>query len=87
MDKVLFEKIYTAAAGIVVSLITGVVMRKGWKMVTGAAPPNMDDPGVPTKKALAWFALSTLGAGLATLLVRRSAARFAIASVEARAAS
>jgi hypothetical protein len=77
VDKVIVEKIYTAAAGMVVSLVAGFILRRSWRLVTGSEPPSLTDPEVPAKRALTWFILSTVGAGVATLLSRRGAAKFA----------
>jgi hypothetical protein len=73
MDKVIVEKIYTAVAGTIVSLLAGFVLRRAWKLVMGHEPPDVYDPEVPTKQAITWFALSTIGAGVATLVSKRGA--------------
>jgi hypothetical protein len=82
VDKVIAEKIYTAVAGMVVSLVAGVVLRRAWRLVTGSEPPNLADPEVPAKRALTWFLLSTLGAGVATILSKRGALKFATGVLE-----
>jgi hypothetical protein len=89
MDKVIFEKIYTAVAGIVVSLVVGYAVRKVWTAATGSEPPTIDDPDVPTKRALSWFVISTVTLGVASHLTKRAATRVAeygIKRAEAKAA-
>ena len=45
-----------------------------WQAVTGDAPPDPNDPGVPLRRALTWAVASGIGIGLAQLLVNRIAA-------------
>ena len=73
MDKVIVERIYTAVAGAIVSFAVGFILRRAWKLISGHEPPNVYDPEVPAKQAMTWFALSTVGAGLATLASKRGA--------------
>jgi len=73
MDQLIVKRIYTSAAGAVVSVVAGFLLRRAWKLVVGAEPPDVYDPDVPARQAVTWFALSTVGAGVAVLLSKRGA--------------
>ncbi|MDR1512558.1 MAG: DUF4235 domain-containing protein [Propionibacteriaceae bacterium] len=67
----LSRRIYTTVLGAVVSAIAAHVLRKAWKLVTGAEPPNLKDTDSPPAKALVWLAVSAVGTGAASLAVSR----------------
>jgi len=73
MDQIIVKRIYTSAAGAIVSVAAGFLLRRAWKLIVGHEPPDIYDPDVPAKQAVAWFALSTVGAGVAVLLSKRGA--------------
>ncbi|MDR0960820.1 MAG: DUF4235 domain-containing protein [Propionibacteriaceae bacterium] len=71
MDKAIVDKIYSVAAGAVVTFATGFALKKIWKVSTGDEPPNPEDPEVPIGAALAWFLASGVGIGLAQMMTSR----------------
>ncbi|MCL2736684.1 MAG: DUF4235 domain-containing protein [Propionibacteriaceae bacterium] len=75
MDKVIVEKVYTALMSAAVTFAAGFVLKKAWKLTTGAEPPDPEDPSVPTHRAVIWFLASGVGVGMAQLFFHRAAAK------------
>ena len=75
MNKAIVERLVTAVASAGVTFLAGLVLRRTWKLTTGAEPPAPEDPAVPAGKAVAWFIASGVGVGLVQLFVARYVAR------------
>jgi len=71
MDKVIIEKIYTTLMSAALTFLLGFAIKKVWIQVTGAEPPDPEDPEVPARQAITWFIASGIGVGLAQLIVSR----------------
>ncbi len=69
-DKVL-EKAYPAIIGAVTTMVAQFLVRKMWQIATGNTPPDPHDPDVPTREAITWFVASSIGIGVAQLMVGR----------------
>ena len=69
-DKVL-EKAYPAIIGAVTTMVAQFLVRKMWQIATGNTPPDPNDPDVPTREAITWFVASSIGIGVAQLMVGR----------------
>jgi len=68
-------KIYAGVVGLVVTMVTQKALKAGWKVVTGAEPPQPADPKTPAGAAAVWALASGLGLGATQLLTRRLIAR------------
>ena len=73
-DKIL-EKAYPAIVGALTTLVAQFLVRKMWKVATGDTPPDPHDPDVPTREAVTWFVASSIGVGVAQILMGRFANR------------
>jgi hypothetical protein len=73
-DKIL-EKAYPAIVGALTTLVAQFLVRKLWKVATGDTPPDPHDPDVPTREAVTWFVASSIGVGVAQMLMGRFANR------------
>jgi hypothetical protein len=73
-DKIL-EKAYPAIVGALTTFIAQFVVRKLWQVATGDTPPDPHDPDVPTREAITWFVASSIGVGVAQMLMGRFANR------------
>ncbi|MBI4901387.1 MAG: DUF4235 domain-containing protein [Actinobacteria bacterium] len=73
-DKIL-EKAYPALVGALTTLVAQFLVRKLWKVATGDTPPDPHDPDVPTREAVTWFVASSIGVGVAQMLMGRFANR------------
>lgn len=73
-DKIL-EKAYPAIVGALTTLVAQFLVRKMWKVATGDTPPDPHDPDVPTREAVTWFVASSIGVGVAQILMGRFASR------------
>jgi len=71
MDKAIIEKVYTMVVSISLTFLLGFILKKVWVKVTGAEPPDPEDPEVPARQAITWFVASGVGVGLAQLIVSR----------------
>jgi Protein of unknown function (DUF4235) len=73
-DKIL-EKAYPAIVGALTTFVAQFVVRKLWQVATGDTPPDPHDPDVPTREAITWFVASSIGVGVAQMLMSRFASR------------
>ena len=73
-DKIL-EKAYPAIGGALTTFVAQFVVRKLWQVATGDTPPDPHDPDVPTREAITWFVASSIGVGVAQMLMARFASR------------
>ncbi|HET7724885.1 MAG TPA: DUF4235 domain-containing protein [Propionibacteriaceae bacterium] len=73
-DKIL-EKAYPAIVGALTTFVAQFLVRKLWKVATGNTPPDPHDPDVPTREAVTWFVASSIGVGVAQMLMGRFANR------------
>ena len=73
-DKIL-EKAYPAIVGALTTFVAQFVVRKLWQVATGDTPPDPHDPDVPTREAITWFVASSIGVGVAQMLMGRFANR------------
>ena len=73
-DKIL-EKAYPAIVGALTTFVAQFVVRKLWQVATGDTPPDPYDPDVPTREAITWFVASSIGVGVAQMLMGRFANR------------
>jgi hypothetical protein len=73
-DKIL-EKAYPVIIGALTTFIAQFVVRKMWQVATGDAPPDPHDPDVPAREAVTWFVASSIGVGVAQLVMGRFANR------------
>ncbi|HSN12353.1 MAG TPA: DUF4235 domain-containing protein [Propionibacteriaceae bacterium] len=71
-DKIL-EKAYPAIVGALTTFVAQFLVRKLWKVATGNTPPDPHDPDVPTREAVTWFVASSIGVGVAQILMGRFA--------------
>jgi hypothetical protein len=71
MDKFLTERIYTAVAGVIASVLAGAIVKRLWRLATGGEPPDPQDPKVSGRAAVGWFLLSSIGVGIAQLAMTR----------------
>ncbi|MDO5286068.1 MAG: DUF4235 domain-containing protein [Actinomycetia bacterium] len=75
MDNKVLEKTYPMVLGALTTLIAQFVVRRMWQVATGSTPPDPNDPEVPVREAVTWFVASSLGVGVAQLLVGRYSTR------------
>ncbi|MBN9103908.1 MAG: DUF4235 domain-containing protein [Propionibacteriaceae bacterium] len=73
-SKKLLWNLYAGGIGAITTVVAAKVVNGVWQAVTGDAPPDPNDPGVPLRRALTWAVASGIGIGLAQLLVNRIAA-------------
>ena len=75
MNGKIIERFYPALAGALTTLVAQALLKKMWQVATGEAPPDPTDPDVPTRDAVTWFVASSLGVGVAQLLMGRFTSR------------
>ena len=73
-SKKLLWNLYAGGIGAITTVVAAKVVNGVGQAVTGDAPPDPNDPGVPLRRALTWAVASGIGIGLAQLLVNRIAA-------------
>jgi hypothetical protein len=71
MEKLLTERIYSTVAGLLAGLLAGFVTKRIWRLATGGEPPDPHDPEVSGRSALGWFLVSSIGVGVAQLVMTR----------------
>ncbi|WP_203566565.1 DUF4235 domain-containing protein [Aestuariimicrobium ganziense] len=71
----LLNKVYAAAIGGVVTLVTQKILAQAWKLATGEEPPEPTNPEVPATTAFVWAMASGVGVGAAQLAIKRMNAR------------
>ncbi len=75
MDNKIIEKAYPMIIGAITTFIAQFFVKKVWEVATGDTPPDPNDPNVPAQQAVTWFVASSIGVGVAQLLVGRYSAR------------
>jgi hypothetical protein len=75
MERVIAQKIVRAILSALVTFAAGFALKKTWRLVTGAEPPDPEDLAVPTRRAVAWFIASGVGVGVVQLLFARTMAK------------
>lgn len=67
--------LWSGILGAATMLFAHKAVNQSWKIVTGEAPPEPNDPDTPASRAFTWALVSGLGLALAQLAVNRFAAR------------
>ncbi|SDS41758.1 Protein of unknown function [Friedmanniella luteola] len=70
-EKVL-GKVWVIGVALGTTLVTRGLVSVGWRVVTGARPPHVDDPDVPKAQARAWALAMAAGLAVTRLLVKRT---------------
>lgn len=71
MDNKVLERAYPLIVGAVTTMVAQFLVRKVWQIATGNTPPDPQDPDVPAREAVTWFVASSVGVGVAQLMVGR----------------
>jgi hypothetical protein len=75
MERVIAQKIVRAILSALVTFAAGFALKRTWRLVTGAEPPDPEDLAVPTRRAVTWFIASGVGIGVVQLLFARTMAK------------